>query len=114
MFLFFWFTIRDRGVPARRQLLLFKKQSLNLLAQQIITESFEPICLEPKGLRKKKSFPQRRLSKGVHSKTFSLAVHVPMNPEEMVPDGAFAAVPRLRHVSVEAGIRVGAEAWQCC
>ena len=36
-------------VPARRQLLLFKKQSLNLLAQQIITESFEPICLEPKG-----------------------------------------------------------------
>ena len=30
-------------------------------------------------------------------------------------EGAFAAVPRLRHVSVEAGIRVvGAEAWQCC
>ena len=44
-----------------------------------------------------------------------LAVHVPTNPEEMVPEGAFAAVPRLRHVSVEAGIRVvGAEAWQCC
>ena len=38
-----------------------------------------------------------------------------MNPEEMVPEGAFAAVPRLRRVSVEAGIRVvGAEAWQCC
>ena len=38
-----------------------------------------------------------------------------MNPEEMVPEGAFAAVPRLRHVSMEAGIRVvGAEAWQCC
>ena len=38
-----------------------------------------------------------------------------MNPEEMVPDGAFTAVPRLRHVSIEAGIRVvGAEAWQCC
>ena len=31
------------------------------------------------------------------------------------PEGAFAAVPRLRHVSIEAGIRVvGAEAWQCC
>ena len=38
-----------------------------------------------------------------------------MNPEEMVPEGAFAGVPRLRHVSVEPGIRfVGAEAWQCC
>ena len=44
-----------------------------------------------------------------------LAVHVPMNPEEKVPEGAFGAVPRLRHVSVESGIRVvGAEAWQCC
>ena len=30
-----------------------------------------------------------------------LAVHVPMNPEEIVPEGAFAGVPRLRHVSVE-------------
>ena len=31
------------------------------------------------------------------------------------PEGAFAAVPRLRHVSIGAGIRVvGAEAWQCC
>ena len=38
-----------------------------------------------------------------------------MNPEEMVPEGAFAGVPRLRHVSVEPGIRfMGAEAWQCC
>ena len=38
-----------------------------------------------------------------------------MNPEGMVPDGAFTAVPRLRHVSIEAGVRVvGAEAWQCC
>ena len=27
-----------------------------------------------------------------------LAVHVPMNPEEIVPEGAFAGVPRLRHV----------------
>ena len=44
-----------------------------------------------------------------------LAVHVPMNPEEMVPEGAFAAAPRLRHVSVAPGIRVvGAEAWQNC
>ena len=44
-----------------------------------------------------------------------LAVHVPMNPEEMVPEGAFAGVPRLRHVSIEPGIRfIGAEAWQSC
>ena len=43
------------------------------------------------------------------------AVHVPMNPEEIVPEGAFAGVPRLRHVSVESGIRlIGAEAWQNC
>ena len=27
-----------------------------------------------------------------------LAVHVPMNPEEMVPEGAFAGVPRLRQL----------------
>ena len=40
-----------------------------------------------------------------------LAVHVPMNPEEIAPEGAFAGVPRLRHVSVESGIRlIGAEA----
>ena len=38
-----------------------------------------------------------------------LAVHVPMNPQEMVPEGAFAGLPRLRHVSIEPGIRfVGA------
>ena len=44
-----------------------------------------------------------------------LAVRVPMNPEEIVPEGAFAGVPRLRHVSVESGIRlIGAEAWQNC
>ena len=44
-----------------------------------------------------------------------LAVHVPMNPEEIVPEWAFAGVPRLRHVSVESGIRlIGAEAWQDC
>ena len=44
-----------------------------------------------------------------------LAVHVPINPEEIVPEGAFAGVPRLRHVSVEPGIRlIGAEAWQNC
>ena len=35
-----------------------------------------------------------------------------MNPEEIVPERAFAGVPRLRHVSVESGIRlIGAEAW---
>ena len=44
-----------------------------------------------------------------------LAVHVPMNSEEIVPEWAFAGVPRLRHVSVESGIRlIGAEAWQDC
>ena len=44
-----------------------------------------------------------------------LAVHVPVNPEETVPEWAFAGVPRLRHVSVESGIRlIGAEAWQDC
>ena len=44
-----------------------------------------------------------------------LAVHVPMNSEETVPEWAFAGVPRLRHVSVESGIRlIGAEAWQGC
>ena len=38
-----------------------------------------------------------------------------MNPEEIVTEGAFAGVPRLRHVSVELGIRlIGAEAWQNC
>ena len=44
-----------------------------------------------------------------------LAVHVPRNPEGTVPEGAFAGVPRLRHASVEAGIRfIEAEAWQNC
>ena len=44
-----------------------------------------------------------------------LAVHVSVNPEEIVPEGAFAGAPRLRHVSVESGIRlIGAEAWQNC
>ena len=44
-----------------------------------------------------------------------LAVHVPMNSEETVPEWVFAGVPRLRHVSVESGIRlIGAEAWQDC
>ena len=35
-----------------------------------------------------------------------LAVHVPINSEETVPEWAFAGVPRLRHVSVESGIRL--------
>ena len=44
-----------------------------------------------------------------------LAVHVPLNPETTVPEGAFAGVPRLRHVSVASGISfIGAEAWQNC
>ena len=44
-----------------------------------------------------------------------LAVHVPMNPEAIVLEGAFAGVPRLRHVGVESDIRlIGAEAWQNC
>ena len=44
-----------------------------------------------------------------------LAIHVPINPEEKIPEGAFAAVPRLRHVSVASGMKVvGAEAWQIC
>ena len=44
-----------------------------------------------------------------------LAVHVPMNSEETVPEWAFAGVPRVRHVSVESGIRlIDAEAWQDC
>ena len=34
-----------------------------------------------------------------------------MNPEEIVPEGAFAGVLRLRHVSVESGIRLIGEAW---
>ena len=34
-----------------------------------------------------------------------LAVHVPMNPEETIPEGAFAGVPRIRHVSIEPGVR---------
>ena len=38
-----------------------------------------------------------------------------MNPEESSRKGAFVGVPRLRHVSVESGIRlIGAEAWQNC
>ena len=59
--------------------------------------------------------PSKETFEGCPFRDIPLAVHVPMNLEEMVPEGAFAAVPRLRHVSIEAGIRVvGAEAWQCC
>ena len=43
------------------------------------------------------------------------AVQVPTNLAGIVPAGAFIAVPRLRHVSVAAGINaIGAEAWQSC
>ena len=38
-----------------------------------------------------------------------------MNKAGIIPSGAFVAVLRLRHVSVEAGVRaIGAEAWQSC
>ena len=38
-----------------------------------------------------------------------------MNLVGIIPAGAFVAVPRLRHVSVEAGTStIGAEAWQSC
>ena len=61
------------------------------------------------------NLPSKDPFEGCPFRDIPLAVHVPMNPEEMVPEGAFAAVPRLRHVSLEASIRVvGAEAWQCC
>ena len=57
----------------------------------------------------------KEIFEGCPFRDLPLAVHVPMDPEGMVPDGAFTGVPRLRHVSIEAGIRVvGAEAWQCC
>ena len=40
---------------------------------------------------------------------------IPMNQAGIIPSSAFLAVPRMRHVSIEAGIRaVGAQAWQCC
>ena len=56
--------------------------------------------------------PTKDNFEGCPFRDIPLAVHVPMNPEEMVPEGAFASVPRLRQ---EPGIRVvGAEAWQCC
>ena len=57
--------------------------------------------------------PSQEQLEGCPIHPIPLAVHVPTNPEEIVPEGAFAGVPRLRHVSVEAGIRlIGAEAWQ--
>ena len=57
----------------------------------------------------KESFEERPL------RDIPLAIHVPMNPEETIPEGAFAAVPRLRHVNVASGMKVvGAEAWQNC
>ena len=43
------------------------------------------------------------------------AVKVPTNQSGIIPSSAFLAVPRLRRVSVEAGVRaVGAQAWQSC
>ena len=43
------------------------------------------------------------------------AVKVPANQSGIIPPSAFIAVPRMRHVSIEAGIRaVGTRAWQNC
>ena len=59
--------------------------------------------------------PSQELLEGYPIHKIPLAVHVPMNPEGVVPEGAFAGVPRLRHVSIESGIRlIGPEAWQSC
>ena len=44
--------------------------------------------------------PSKETFEGCPFRDIPLAVHVPMNPEEMAPEGAFAAVPRLRRVSV--------------
>ena len=61
------------------------------------------------------TLPEQEQLGGYSIDQVPLAVHVPMNPEETVPEWAFAGVPRLRHVSVESGIRlIGAEAWQDC
>ena len=59
--------------------------------------------------------PSQELLEGYPIDKVPLAVHVPVNPESAVPEGAFAGVPRLRHVSVESGIRlIGPEAWHSC
>ena len=59
--------------------------------------------------------PSQELLDGYPIDKVPLAVHVPMNPESAVPEGAFAGVPRLRHASVESGIRlIGPEAWHSC
>ena len=42
--------------------------------------------------------PSQELLEGYPIHKVPLAVHVPMNPERSVPEGAFAGVPRLRHV----------------
>ena len=43
------------------------------------------------------------------------AVKVPANQSGIIPSSAFIAVPKIRHISVEAGIRaVGARVWQNC
>ena len=51
--------------------------------------------------------PSKETLEGCPFRDIPLAVHVPINPEEMVPEGSFAAVPRLCHVSIEAGISLG-------
>ena len=43
------------------------------------------------------------------------AVKVPANEAGIIPSSAFIAVPRMRHVLIEAGIHaVGSRAWQNC
>ena len=59
--------------------------------------------------------PSQELLEGYPIHKIPLAVHVPMNPEGAVPEGAFAGVPRLRHVSIDVrnGV-IGPETWQSC
>ena len=43
--------------------------------------------------------PLQELLEGYPIDKVPLAAHVPMNPESAVPEGVFAGMPRLRHVS---------------
>ena len=66
-------------------------------------------------LRDCRAFPHSESFDGCPYRDMPQAVQVPTNLAGIVPAGAFVAVPRLRHVCVEAGIKaIGAEAWQSC
>ena len=92
--------VRTRGKKAFLRLLLEHKPALLQTATQTYCSVILPSQVELEDCP-------------IHH--IPLAVHVPMNPERSVPEGAFAGVPRLRHVSVESGIRfIEAEAWQNC